>query len=205
MTLGEAGAAVHPHRMRILPRLPTRALALAVFASIAWLGTPASADQRDSRLPTLFNRLAAAPDGESAAVIRSAIWAIWYESADPTITELMERAETAIAKEQYAVALAAYDAIIATDPGFAEGWNRRATLNFIMGRFPQSLADIDETLKREPRHFGALSGLGQIRAIMGDFDAAIEAYRAAMAIYPGLPGGAETIALLRRRRANSTP
>ena len=78
--------------------------------------------------------------------------------------------------------------LIEVHPEFTEAWNRRATVYYLMGRYPESLADIDQVLKREPRHFGALSGLGMIKQKLGDFSAARAAYDDALAVNPNMDG-----------------
>jgi tetratricopeptide (TPR) repeat protein len=96
----------------------------------------------------------------------------------------MERAAMAMAKQDFPVAIELLDRVIAREPDFAEGWNRRATVFFLMDDYNRSISDIAETLKREPRHFGALSGLGFMLLMRGDLVHARETYEKVLTIYP---------------------
>jgi len=99
----------------------------------------------------------------------------------------------------HAAALGAFDEIIRLAPGFAEGWNKRATIHYLLGNYDASAADIESTLALEPRHFGALSGLGLVRIAQGDEAKALEAFEAALAVHPHLPGADSHIKELRQR------
>jgi tetratricopeptide (TPR) repeat protein len=96
-------------------------------------------------------------------------------------------------------ALAAFDELVRLAPDFAEGWNKRATLHYLMGNLSASLADIDRTLKLEPRHFGALSGRGLVYLALGREEPALAAFDAALAIYPNLQGRDTHIKKLREK------
>lgn len=161
---------------------------------------PAGADQTDPRLPELFARLAAAEDGATARILEQRIWAIWTETDDPESTALLEQGSVAMANRNWPEAQRAFDALVAQAPGFAEGWNKRATLYWLMGDHAASVRDIRRTLALEPRHFGALSGLGLIFMAADRPEAAIAAFEAALRVHPFLPGARDRIELLRRRR-----
>jgi len=98
----------------------------------------------------------------------------------------MGRVKTAIDDKEYDLALKLLNVIIEIKPDFTEAWNRRASVYFTKKDFPRSLADIREVLVREPRHFGALSGLGIILQDLGDEKGALEAFRRALAVHPHL-------------------
>ncbi len=102
-------------------------------------------------------------------------------------------------RRNFGEALARFNEVIEKDPEFAEGWNRRATLYFLMGDYEASIADIQSTLALEPRHFGALSGLGLVNIQLERFGAAIEAFEEALKVNPHMPGAKQNIKLLRRR------
>jgi tetratricopeptide (TPR) repeat protein len=105
-------------------------------------------------------------------------------------------------------ALSTFSAIVRLKPDFAEGWNKRATIYFMLGQNEQSLKDCDEVLKRNPKHFGALAGAGQIHLQLGHPEQALEFFRRAVAINPNLQGPAEMIPMLehylRMERRNTT-
>lgn len=157
---------------------------LAVIWFLVAGATLAPADQKDARLPELFEALKAAPDMESAQAIEAKIWIIWLEANDPEIDKLMTEGSEAMGIQRFGTALEKFNAIIAQRPDFAEGWNKRATLYFLMGNYQQSLADIDRTLELEPRHIGALSGLGLVNLRMEREEAAADAFERVLAIDP---------------------
>jgi tetratricopeptide (TPR) repeat protein len=142
--------------------------------------------ERNYSLDTLFEALKIAPDEASAKAIEDRIWARWMVSGSDTCNLLMGRARTAADGQDYGLAIKLLDAVIELKPDYVEGWNRRATVFYLQKDYAHSLADIREVLAREPRHFGALSGLGAILQELGDDKHALEAYRKALAIDPHL-------------------
>jgi tetratricopeptide (TPR) repeat protein len=141
---------------------------------------------RIKNLDFLFDALKAAPDGESAKAIEQRIWALWFASGSDTADLLMTRVKTAVEGKDLDLAAKLLDAIIEIRPEYAEAWNRRATLNFMKKDFGGALSDIRQVLAREPRHFGALSGLGMILQEVGEEKRALEIYRRALAVNPHL-------------------
>jgi len=137
-------------------------------------------------LDFLFGALKAAPDEASAKHVEARIWAIWMQTPSDTAALLMMRAKVAMEAQQMEVALKLLDAIIKLRPDWTEAWNRRATLYYVQNDYARSLADIRQVLAREPRHFGALAGLGMIMQDLGDDKHALEAFRKALAINPHL-------------------
>ena len=150
----------------------------------------AEAGQRDPRLPALFDRLSqgAVLSAMEAEALQSRIWRTWMNSSDPTIQALMTRGVAAMSQQLYSAALGVFDEMIALAPDFAEGWNKRATVNFLMGDFPASVTDIQRTLDLEPRHWGALAGLGQIYLLLDEPEAALKPLRRAIEVNPYLEG-----------------
>jgi tetratricopeptide (TPR) repeat protein len=142
---------------------------------------------RLQNLDFLFGALKAAPDEASAKAIEQRIWAVWFVSRSDTANLLMLRARTAIEAKDTDLAIKLLDGIVKIKPDYIEAWNRRATIYYTRKDYGRSLADIREVLKREPRHFGALMGLGLIMQDLGDDKQALEVYRRAIAIYPRLP------------------
>ncbi|MBM3504059.1 MAG: tetratricopeptide repeat protein [Alphaproteobacteria bacterium] len=178
----------------------TRFFLALLVSLVALMAAPTGmARQDDERLKDLFTRLQATQNVQEARAIEALIWSIWFESGNETVNRLLERGNEAMNRGQMIDALAQFNSVIEIDPKLAEGWNRRATLLYLMGDLPSSLRDIDRTLELEPRHFGALSGLGLIRTNLDQVEAAIAAFERAMAINPHLVGGKENLRELRRR------
>jgi tetratricopeptide (TPR) repeat protein len=150
-------------------------------------------------LDTLFGALKIAPDEASAKAIEDRIWAIWMTSDSDTCTLLMSRVKDATEDKDYDLAIKLLDAIVTIKPDYVEAWNRRATLHFLKHEYGRALADIREVLAREPRHFGALAGLGLILQDIGDDKHALEAYQAALAIDPHLRNVPDTVKTLREK------
>jgi len=148
-------------------------------------------------LDTLFSALKIAPDDASAKAIEDRIWALWVVSGSDTCDLLMSRVKDAVDDKDYDLAIKLLSAIIAIKPGYVEAWNRRATVYYLKQDYAHSIADIAEVLKREPRHFGALAGLGLMLQEIGDDKDALDAYRRALAIDPHLDNIADTIKTLR--------
>jgi tetratricopeptide (TPR) repeat protein len=144
-------------------------------------------------LDTLFDALKVAPDAESAKAIEDRIWALWMISSSDTCNLLMARAKVAADEKDYDLAIKLLNAVIELKPDYVEGWNRRATIYYLKKDYAHSIADIREVLAREPRHFGALSGLGLILQEIGDDKHALEAYRRVLAIDPRQEHVAETV------------
>jgi tetratricopeptide (TPR) repeat protein len=181
--------------------------ALAILAVTAWLSSAlaegveteplkpleppkmlprAQRGDRAQNLDRLFEALKVAPDEESAKYVEGRIWAIWLASTSDTANLLMSRVKVAVDGEDYDLALKLLNTIIEIKPDFVEAWNRRATVYYAKKDFGRAISDISEVLAREPRHFGALSGLGIILQETGDDKHALEAFRRALAIHPHL-------------------
>jgi tetratricopeptide (TPR) repeat protein len=146
---------------------------------------PVRAD-RPVNLDRLFEALKVAPDDASAKYIENRIWAQWLATDSDTTTLLMSRVKTAVDAKDVDLGIKLLSAIIDTKPDYIEAWNRRATLYFQKKNYDRALEDIHEVLSREPRHFGALSGLGMIMQDLGDEKHALEAFRRALAVHPHL-------------------
>jgi len=147
-------------------------------------------------LDFLFGALKVAPDEASSKNIEDRIWALWLASGSDTCNLLMTRVKAAIESEDYDLAIRLLDAIIEIRPKYVEAWNRRATVFFLKKDYGSAIADIRQVLTREPRHFGALSGLGTMLQDIGDEKDALEAYRRALAVHPHLNGIADKVKAL---------
>ena len=163
------------------------AILFAALAMWALFITPSKADQNDPRLDRLFTELKLAADQESADDIASEIWALWRKTDNPVAAQALADGSEAIRTRRYRSAYRHFSKVIEQAPAFAEGWNARATVLYLMGAYGESINDIRETLRREPRHFGALSGLGLIFLQQKQFGPAAAAFRDALLINPHLP------------------
>ena len=141
---------------------------------------------RTRGLDFLFGALKAAPDEASARHVEARIWALWLQTPSDTAALLMTRAKTAMDAKNIDIALKLLDSLVKLRPDYIEAWNRRATLYYLKNDYRRSLEDIQQVLTREPRHFGALAGLGMIMQDIGDDKRALEAFRKALAVNPHL-------------------
>jgi tetratricopeptide (TPR) repeat protein len=137
-------------------------------------------------LDFLFGALKAAPDETSARHVEARIWAAWLQTPSDTVALLMTRSKAAMDAHQTEVALKLLDSVIKLRPDYIEAWNRRATLYYLQNDYGRSLADIQQVLMREPRHFGALAGLGMIMQDLGEEKRALDAFRKALDVDPYL-------------------
>ena len=160
-------------------------LAALALLGCAWLATPAArADQDAPELDALFEELADADGPAEAARLETRIWRLWLEAPDEDAAVLLDGVQDAMAESDGERALRLADRLVELAPDYAEGWNKRATILYAMGDDDASVADIRETLAREPRHFGAISGLGQIFLRRGDPAAALEAFEQVLRLSP---------------------
>ena len=179
-----------------MPRLVLAALlVLPVLLSGA-----ARADQDDPRLPALFAHLKTAGSETEARLVEALIWQAWSASADDEVNSMMERGLHAMGEGDPKQALPIFDAMVQRSPNFAEGWNKRATVFFLLGDFESSVSDIERTLQLEPHHFGALFGLGQIYLALDRDEAALKAFEAALAIDPHLLGVKAAVEAIKKKR-----
>ncbi len=151
---------------------------------------PASGQTSDTEytaaLDGLFAELAVAPDPAAAQGISDDIWRLWMEPPDADLAARMASTLDLRWRGDVAGLIATLDAVIAEYPDYAEAYNQRATVNFMLGKYDESLADIAATLEREPRHFGALAGRALILKERGEYEQALETMRAALKIHPFL-------------------
>jgi tetratricopeptide (TPR) repeat protein len=169
-----------------------------------WMEPPAKLPHAQRGDPTrnldfLFEALKIAPDVTTAKSIEQRIWAQWFVSPSDTANLLMTRVRSAVESKDLDLALRLLDALVKIRPDYVEAWNRRATIYFMRNEYGKSLADIREVLKREPRHFGALSGLGLILQEIGDNKHALEVYRRALAVYPRIERIPELVKTLQEK------
>jgi len=169
-------------------------------ASVLIVGAtvPLSAGQDDQRLDVLFERLQKTSDQIEARSIETTIWQIWIEAETEATNQLMTAGITAMNAGNLETALLAFNRLIEVAPNFAEAWNKRATVYYLMRAYDASVNDIAQTLKLEPRHFGALSGLGLINQAIGRTKAAIKAYEQALEVNPHLFGLKDKVKVMKK-------
>ena len=177
-----------------------RSIIVALLASLTLAAGTAHADQNNAELDELFYRLQETSDLFEASQISQEIWRNWYQNDDPQIEELMGEGEARMREADYRAAVETYTRIIEMDPGFAEGWNRRATVYYLMGEYEKSTADVAETLSLEPRHYGALSGQGLIYMAQDQPQKALEYLERALEANPHMMGVKQNIELIRKQQ-----
>ncbi len=164
-----------------------RAGACAVLAE---LGTPAD-------LPLLMAALYD-PDVEVRQAAETAIWQVWSRSGDQATDRLFERGLAQMQRGEWPAAVETFGRVIGTNPDFAEGWNKRATVYFLLGENDLSLKDCAEVLKRNPQHFGVLSGYGQLYVRKGDLERALDYFQRALTINPNMEGVRNSVDLIEK-------
>jgi tetratricopeptide (TPR) repeat protein len=160
---------------------------------------PAELEKRAVRLDALFTRLASTDDADEGDTIVEEIWRVWLQSGRPEIDALMQKTLALLQAGEPRAAMPLLDTIVKRAPDWAEGWNKRATVLYVLDEYDRSLADIDKVLALEPRHFGALAGRGLIHIANENYRAALDDYRRARAVNPFLQGAAQMIPTLERR------
>lgn len=181
------------HFLLICLALAASGPAMAQTTGPAATGGPAEAGQT---LDQLFGDLKRERNERAAERIAQKIWAEWFKSGSASIDLMMSWSQDAIKEKKYGVALDFLDQIVTLQPEFAEGWNRRATLHFMMNEYDKSLADIRRTLALEPRHFGALSGWGMILKNTGQKQQALKIFMQALEFYPMMRNAQSEVAEL---------
>lgn len=166
---------------------------LAVATMVAAYSAPAAADQNDPRLEELFAGLQATGSAREAHEIEQMIWFIWSRSPSAGANLMLRQGTQYMNEGKHKDAESNFDAVVELAPEFAEGWNKRATVRYLMGNYDGSIEDIKRALALEKRHFGALSGLGLIYDSLNEKKAAIEAFRAALEINPHMDSIAERL------------
>ena len=175
-------------------------LSLHVFLVLMLCGNIiADSKDKDIELKQLFEQLKKSDDISIALEIEMKIWSIW--SKHPTqekLTQSLSKGSELMAEGELESAYKIFSTIIDSAPNWAEGWNKRATVLYLMGRYYDSLNDIDEVLKLESRHFGALSGQGLVQIKLGNYEKAIKSYQAVQKIYPSIRAAKVMIPQLRK-------
>ena len=178
--------------------------------------TPSIADQNQSKseqkkpefelaedVDGLFDQLKRARDRKRAERISQRIWLHWQTSDSRSIDLLTNWARSATGKKDFAAALDLLDQVVVLRPDYAEGWNQRATLHYIMQNYSKSIADIERTLVLEPRHYGALAGLATIQQNIGDKKSALSTWHKVLSIYPAMKNGQDSVIKLEEALSGS--
>lgn len=188
----------YPSVMKARDRLHNHVVAALLLLLTCFAPTGLRAADLDS----LFEELKGA-DAQQAARLEQEIWNEWSKSGSPAMDLLLQRGRDAMAAGDPQAAIEHFTALTDHAPDFAEGWNARATAYFTVGEYGPSVNDIAKTLTLNPRHFGALSGLGMIFEQLDQPEKALEAYRAALAILPHLEGVIEAVERLEAETAGT--
>ena len=154
---------------------------------------PAASKKQVVTLDQLFSKLKKERRRQIAKKISKRIWARWYKSGSASIDLLTGWARKAMAEKKYAVALDLLDQITTLKPGYAEGWNQRATLHYFMQNYGKSLHDVERVLALEPRHFGALSGMGLIFQAFDEKEKALAAWYRVLEVYPAMKSAQKAV------------
>tara|TARA_B100000927_G_scaffold274070_1_gene252993 strand:+ start:212 stop:772 length:561 start_codon:yes stop_codon:yes gene_type:complete len=175
-------------------------LILNIVINLIFLGNIYAAE-KNLELDNLFNQLQT-KDTEIALEVEKKIWSIWsvHPSDDRKgyrLTAMLEQGEKMIVKKDLNAALEIFSLIISIDANWAEAWNKRATALYLSGRNEESIADIKKVLQLEPRHFGAISGLGLNQIELKNFKEALKSFNEAKKIYPTIETSEKMIPLLK--------
>ena len=149
-----------------------------------FLAFPVKSDQSDTRLLNLFQELYDSANDSQMNQITKKIWAIWHETNDIKIEADFYRGMESLRTRDFIMSIAFFTQVIEKKPNFAEAWNKRAIVYYMIGNFDKSMHDINETLKLEPRHFGAMDGMGLIFIHLHQYEKAIKIYEQMLEIFP---------------------
>ena len=155
-----------------------------IVSFLFFLSSSILADQKDSRLNKLFEKLYLSSSNLESSIIISDIWEIWSIIENPNVQQLYNKAKLQMDNGEFQSAIQLFTKVININPEFAEAWNKRATIYFLMGEFDKSISDIEKTLILEPRHFGALDGLAEIYLLKKDLIKAAATYEKILKIIP---------------------
>ena len=125
-------------------------------------------------------------DARQAARAAETLWAMWHRSGDPQLDSMLRQGIEAMDRQDLDTASTVFSRLIEVAPGFAEGWNKRATVRFLAKEYAASIGDCRETLARNPHHFGALSGQGLCHMALGQYKEAADLFRRALVVHPHL-------------------
>ena len=146
-----------------------------------------NSQERETKLDKLFNQLKNNNDVSLAFEIEMKIWNIWStHPSQENLTQLLAKGSNLMSEQKLNKAYETFSIVIGLDPSWAEGWNKRATVLYMLGRYKESQKDIDQVLTLEKRHFGALSGQGLVQIELKNYERAINSYQEVQKIYPSM-------------------
>ena len=174
--------------------------ALVIVATLLLVSSlGGNADQNNPKLDELFTQLREATNPRVAKWAEREIWTIWHETPDDTSLEIMRNARTALDSADFDLAISLLDKLVEYTPDFAEAWNQRAIVLYFTEDYSGSLRDIEQTLKLEPRHFGAMSGRGQVYLRLDELELALQAFKSALDRNPWMDNIRGQIQMIRAR------
>ena len=191
---GPGRAAAEPTRQEAREALRALADVETRRAAALWLGQKGLMDDAPVLVQALRDQ-----DPLVRASAEQALWQVWSRSGDDEVDGLLALGIEQMSAREGDAAVETFSRVIARRPDFAEGWNKRATVHYLMGAYAKSLADCDEVLKRNPHHFGALSGYGMIYLQLDQPARALEYFERALAVNPNLSSVVDTVEMLKRR------
>ena len=151
------------------------------------------ADQKDDRLENLFITLSSSSDKQVIRSTENQIWEIWFAHPNSDVERLMQIGVQRMNNNRQSEAMIIFNQLVENFPNYAEAWNRRATLHYIVGNFQESIDDIERVLSLEPRHFGALSGLGLVYLQLDELSKAKQAFEDLIKVHPNSPYARENL------------
>lgn len=172
---------------------------LFLILSISLAANLLHADQTDDRLSDLFAVLQDTNNTRTIRITESQIWEIWLQHANADVQQLMIVGTQRMNAQRYAEAMVVFNRLIESFPDYAEGWNKRATLHYVLGNLDASVSDIEKTLELEPRHFGALSGLGMVFIQRKELSKAKRAFEDLIEVHPNSQNAKQNLELVEER------
>jgi tetratricopeptide (TPR) repeat protein len=174
-------------------------LASFAFVCISLAPSTTAADQTDGRLDSLFGNLLITADLPTIRAAENQIWEIWLQHENSDVEQIMQMGIQRMNYQRYSEAMLIFNQVITSYPDYAEAWNKRATLQYLIGNLDNSIADIEKTLELEPRHFGALSGLGLVYIQRNELNKAKKAFEDLIKIHPNSPSARQNLDLVNKK------
>ena len=169
------------------------------FVCISLAPSTTAADQTDGRLDSLFGNLLITADLPTIRAAENQIWEIWLQHENSDVEQIMQMGIQRMNYQRYSEAMLIFNQVITSYPDYAEAWNKRATLQYLIGNLDNSIADIEKTLELEPRHFGALSGLGLVYIQRNELNKAKKAFEDLIKIHPNSPSARQNLDLVNEK------
>ena len=166
---------------------------ILIIAALIFYSNLVPADQTDDRLETLFITLSSSSDKQVIRATENQIWDIWFAHPNSDVERLMQIGVQRMNANRQSEAMIIFSQLVENFPDYAEAWNRRATLHYILGNYQESIDDIERVLSLEPRHFGALSGLGLVYLQLDQLRKAKEAFEDLIEVHPNSPNARENL------------